>query len=156
MGSCIEPHLRKEYKFQDFKETQDFVTSVGDLAEQQWHHPDICFGWGRAEVTIWTHRIDGLTESDFILAAKIDALNGSNGWRVIWIHRKNMRYDALVSEQNTNLLNYIAATVETLRDQIANVREQMATKADIASLEKKWQRKPSSLSSRTTLLASRP
>lgn len=74
-----EHHLRKEYKFKDFKETQDFVNRVGDLAEEQWHHPDICFGWGRAEVTIWTHKIDGLTESDFILAAKIDALLSNNG-----------------------------------------------------------------------------
>jgi 4a-hydroxytetrahydrobiopterin dehydratase len=69
-----EHHLRKEYKFKDFKETQTFIDKVGDLAEEQWHHPDICFGWGRAEVTIWTHKIDGLTESDFILAAKIDML----------------------------------------------------------------------------------
>lgn len=69
-----EHHLRKEYKFEDFKETLAFVSRVGELAEQQWHHPDICFGWGKAEVTIWTHKIDGLTESDFILAAKIDAL----------------------------------------------------------------------------------
>jgi len=67
-----EHHLRKEYTFKDFKEAQVFVNAVGDLAETQWHHPDICFGWGRAEVTIWTHKIDGLTESDFILAAKID------------------------------------------------------------------------------------
>jgi 4a-hydroxytetrahydrobiopterin dehydratase len=69
-----EHHLRKEYTFKDFKETLSFVNRVGDLAEQQWHHPDICFGWGHAEVTIWTHKIDGLTESDFILAAKIDML----------------------------------------------------------------------------------
>jgi len=69
-----EHHLRKEYKFADFKDTQAFVVRVGELAEAQWHHPDICFGWGRAEITIWTHKIDGLTESDFILAAKIDAL----------------------------------------------------------------------------------
>lgn len=67
-------HLRKEYKFADFRVTQAFVNRVGELAEEQWHHPDICYGWGRAEVTIWTHKIDGLTESDFILAAKIDRL----------------------------------------------------------------------------------
>jgi 4a-hydroxytetrahydrobiopterin dehydratase len=67
-------HLRKEYKFEGFKETQAFVNRVGELAEEQGHHPDICFGWGRAEITIWTHKIDGLTESDFILAAKIDRL----------------------------------------------------------------------------------
>jgi len=69
-----EHHLRKEYKFEDFKQTEAFVVRVGELAEEQWRHPDICFGWGRAEITIWTHKIDGLTESDFILAAKIDAL----------------------------------------------------------------------------------
>jgi len=67
-------HLRKVYKFGDFKETLGFVNRVGQLAEDQWHHPDICFGWGQAEITIWTHKIDGLTESDFILAAKIDSL----------------------------------------------------------------------------------
>ena len=69
-----EHHLRKEYKFEDFKAAQAFVNRVGEVAEEQWHHPDICYGWGRAEVTIWTHKIDGLTESDFILAAKIDRL----------------------------------------------------------------------------------
>jgi len=65
-------HLRKEFKFADFRETLDYVNRVGELAEDQGHHPDICFGWGKAEITIWTHKIDGLTESDFILAAKID------------------------------------------------------------------------------------
>ena len=70
-----EHHLRKVYKFADFREAQQFVSRVGDLAEEQGHHPDICFGWGRAEITIWTHKIDGLTESDFILAAKINRLS---------------------------------------------------------------------------------
>jgi 4a-hydroxytetrahydrobiopterin dehydratase len=69
-----EHHLKKVYKFSNFREAQEFVDHVGDLAEEQGHHPDICFGWGRAEITIWTHKIDGLTESDFILAAKIDKL----------------------------------------------------------------------------------
>lgn len=69
-----EHHLRKEYKFEDFKAVQAFVNRVGEIAEEQWHHPDICYGWGRAEITIWTHKIDGLTESDFILAAKIDRI----------------------------------------------------------------------------------
>lgn len=69
-----EHHLRKNFKFTDFREAQEFVNRIGELAEQQGHHPDICFGWGRAEITIWTHKIDGLTESDFILAAKIDQL----------------------------------------------------------------------------------
>ena len=69
-----EHHLSKAYKFADFREALEFVNRVGELAEEQGHHPDICFGWGRVEVTIWTHKIDGLTESDFILAAKIDRL----------------------------------------------------------------------------------
>ena len=69
-----EHHLRKTFEFTNFREALDFVNLVGELSEEQGHHPDICFGWGRAEVTIWTHKIDGLTESDFILAAKIDAI----------------------------------------------------------------------------------
>ena len=69
-----EHHLKRVYKFPNFRGAQEFVSHVGDLAEEQGHHPDICFGWGRAEITIWTHKIDGLTESDFILAAKIDRL----------------------------------------------------------------------------------
>ena len=69
-----EHHLQKTYRFQDFRESLEFVNRIGTLAEQQGHHPDICFGWGKAEVTIWTHKIDGLTESDFVLAAKIDKL----------------------------------------------------------------------------------
>ena len=69
-----EHHLQKTYPFKDFRESLAFVNRIGTLAEQQGHHPDICFGWGKAEVTIWTHKIDGLTESDFVLAAKIDKL----------------------------------------------------------------------------------
>ena len=68
-----EHHLKRTFKFSNFRESQNFVNRVGDLAEEQGHHPDICFGWGQAEITIWTHKIDGLTESDFILAAKIDS-----------------------------------------------------------------------------------
>jgi 4a-hydroxytetrahydrobiopterin dehydratase len=67
-------HLKKSFRFADFREAQGFVNRAGNLAEEQGHHPDVCFGWGRAEITIWTHKIDGLTESDFILAAKIDEL----------------------------------------------------------------------------------
>lgn len=65
-------HLRKLFEFKNFREALEMVNRVGSLAEEQGHHPDISFGWGRAEITIWTHKIDGLTESDFILAAKID------------------------------------------------------------------------------------
>lgn len=68
-----EHHLLKTYTFEDFREALAFVNRLGQLAEEQGHHPDICFGWGRAEIKIFTHKIDGLTESDFILAAKIDA-----------------------------------------------------------------------------------
>ncbi len=67
-------HLRKSFEFENFRESLSFVNRVGELAESAGHHPDIFFGWGHAEVSIWTHKIDGLTESDFILAAKIDKL----------------------------------------------------------------------------------
>jgi 4a-hydroxytetrahydrobiopterin dehydratase len=70
-----EHHITRSFKFPDFKTALDFVNKIGDLAEQQGHHPDILLGWGKVEVTIWTHKIDGLTESDFILAAKIDQLS---------------------------------------------------------------------------------
>lgn len=69
-----EHHLKKAYNFKDFREALDFVNQVGALAEQQGHHPDIYLSWGKVEITIWTHKIDGLTESDFVLAAKIDEL----------------------------------------------------------------------------------
>lgn len=71
-----EHHVRREYKFPDFKQALDFVNRVGALAEEQGHHPDILLAWGKAEVTLWTHKVDGLTESDFIMAAKIDRLSG--------------------------------------------------------------------------------
>lgn len=67
-------HITREFKFPDFKQALTFVNKVGDIAEGQGHHPDIFLTWGKAEVTTWTHKIDGLTESDFILAAKIDKL----------------------------------------------------------------------------------
>ncbi len=66
--------IERTYRFGNFREALDFVNRVGELAEEEAHHPDIAFGWGRAEVTIFTHKIDGLTESDFILAAKVDRL----------------------------------------------------------------------------------
>ena len=65
-------HLEKEYSFKNFKEALDFTVKVGELAENQDHHPDIFLTWGKVKVTIWTHKIDGLTESDFIFAAKTD------------------------------------------------------------------------------------
>jgi 4a-hydroxytetrahydrobiopterin dehydratase len=69
-----EHHITKTFKFPDFRAALKFVNQVGNLAEEQGHHPDIFLAWGRVEITIWTHKIDGLTESDFILAAKIDQL----------------------------------------------------------------------------------
>jgi 4a-hydroxytetrahydrobiopterin dehydratase len=69
-----EHHLTRNFAFPDFREALDFVNRVGAIAEEQGHHPDILLTWGSAEITIWTHKIDGLTESDFILAAKIDKL----------------------------------------------------------------------------------
>ena len=65
-------HITRRFKFPDFRQALAFVNKVGEVAEQQGHHPDILLSWGKADVTTWTHAIDGLTESDFILAAKID------------------------------------------------------------------------------------
>ena len=67
-------HLEKEYKFKDFREALKFTNKVGELAEAQGHHPDIYLAWGKVKLTIWTHKVDGLTESDFVLAAKADRL----------------------------------------------------------------------------------
>lgn len=69
-----EHHLTRTFKFPDFRQALDFVNRVGELAEEQGHHPDLVLKWGEVGVTTWTHKIDGLTESDFILAAKIDQL----------------------------------------------------------------------------------
>ena len=67
-------HLEKEYTTPDFASALAFVNRVGAMAEEQDHHPDIHLGWGRARIQIWTHKIDGLTESDFVFAARCDAL----------------------------------------------------------------------------------
>lgn len=86
-GVALEPYLqevagwnvveskkiRKEFTFPDFKSALAFVNKVGEIAESEGHHPDIQLGWGRVVVEIWTHAIGGLSENDFILAAKIDA-----------------------------------------------------------------------------------
>ena len=69
-----EHHLEKEYRFKNFREALDFTNRVGELAEAQGHHPDIYLAWGQVKLTLWTHKNDGLTESDFIMAAKIDQL----------------------------------------------------------------------------------
>jgi 4a-hydroxytetrahydrobiopterin dehydratase len=67
-------HLFRRWEFDDFKKAQAFADSIGELAEKEGHHPDIRFGWGYLEATLFTHAIKGLSRNDFILAAKIDAL----------------------------------------------------------------------------------
>jgi len=69
-----EHHLTKTYKLDDFVQALDITNRIGALAEEQNHHPDIYLTWGKVRVDIWTHKIDGLTESDFIFAAKCDRL----------------------------------------------------------------------------------
>lgn len=69
-----EHHLVRQFRFPDFKRALAFVNQVGEIAETEGHHPDILLGWGKADITLWTHAVNGLTESDFIVAAKIDRL----------------------------------------------------------------------------------
>jgi 4a-hydroxytetrahydrobiopterin dehydratase len=69
-----EHHLEREYAFKDFRQALEFTNRVGALAEAQGHHPDIYLAWGKVKLTLWTHKVDGLTESDFVFAAKVDAL----------------------------------------------------------------------------------
>jgi len=75
-------HLEKEFHFKDFKKALAFTNRVGLIAEGEGHHPDIHLSWGKVKILLWTHKIDGLSESDFILAAKCDRAytgDGSNG-----------------------------------------------------------------------------
>src|SRR5262245_62179498 len=72
-------HLEKQFKLKNFAEALDLVNRIGAIAEEQNHHPDILLAWGRVQVTIWTHKINGLTESDFIFAAKCDAARVAMG-----------------------------------------------------------------------------
>ncbi|HLB61841.1 MAG TPA: 4a-hydroxytetrahydrobiopterin dehydratase [Actinomycetota bacterium] len=67
-------HLEKEYRFKNFREALDFTDRVGELAEAVGHHPDIFLAWGRMRLTVWTHKIDGLHEADFVFAAKADSV----------------------------------------------------------------------------------
>jgi len=69
-----EHHIEKDYEFEDFKSALDFVNKVGDLAEAEGHHPDIYLSWGKVTISLWTHKINGLSESDFVLAAKAETL----------------------------------------------------------------------------------
>jgi 4a-hydroxytetrahydrobiopterin dehydratase len=70
----VEHHLEKEFEFPDFASGLAFVNKVGALAEEEGHHPDVFLAWGKVRITIYTHKVDGITRSDFILAAKIDQL----------------------------------------------------------------------------------
>jgi len=72
-----EHHLEKEYRFRGFRPGFEFVKRVGEMSEEQGHHGDIHLAWGKVRLTVWTHKIDGLTESDFVWAAKADALLGA-------------------------------------------------------------------------------
>lgn len=74
-----EHHLEKEYEMADFRQALDFTNAVGEIAEEEDHHPDIELGWGRVRLNLRTHKIDGLSENDFILAAKADRVFRS-GW----------------------------------------------------------------------------
>ena len=67
-------YLEKKFKFKNFMESQKFINKTGSIAEKESHHPDITYGWGYAKIKIFTHAINGLAESDFILAAKIDKI----------------------------------------------------------------------------------
>jgi len=67
-----EKRLEKEYRFKDFRHALDFTNEIGLIAEAEGHHPDIHLSWGKVKIVLWTHKIDGLSESDFILAAKCD------------------------------------------------------------------------------------
>jgi len=69
-----EQHITRKFTFPDFQQALDFVNRVGAVAEEQGHHPDILLTWGKVEITLWTHAVNGLTESDFIMAAKIDRI----------------------------------------------------------------------------------
>ncbi|HSW72276.1 MAG TPA: 4a-hydroxytetrahydrobiopterin dehydratase [Chlamydiales bacterium] len=69
-----EHHLEKEYSFKNFRDALAFTNQVGEIAEEEGHHPDIHLSYGKVKIELWTHKINGLTESDFILAAKIEEL----------------------------------------------------------------------------------
>jgi 4a-hydroxytetrahydrobiopterin dehydratase len=72
--SAQEDRLRKRYEFESFMEAMGFLNRVAKLAEDEGHHPDFCVHYNRVDITLWTHAIHGLSENDFILAAKLDAL----------------------------------------------------------------------------------
>ena len=77
-GLNAEGHIERLYEFANFAEALDFVNKIGAVAEAEGHHPDLYVAWGRCKVEIWTHKIRGLTESDFYLAAKADRVFASH------------------------------------------------------------------------------
>ena len=74
-----EGHIERMYSFKNFAEALDFVNKVGAIAEAEGHHPDLYLAWGKCKVEIWTHKIQGLTESDFYMAAKADRAYQGHG-----------------------------------------------------------------------------
>lgn len=71
-----EHHLEGTYEFEDFRDALEFTYEVGELAEEEFHHPDIHLKWGEVRIEIWTHKIDGLHQADFVMAARMDRLYG--------------------------------------------------------------------------------
>ena len=69
-----EHHLEATYPFEDFRDALEFTYEIGELAEEEWHHPDIHLAWGEVVVEMWTHKIDGLFETDFVMAARMDRI----------------------------------------------------------------------------------
>lgn len=67
-------HLHADYAFEDFRDALEFTYEIGELAEEEWHHPDIALAWGEVEVDMWTHKIDGLHKTDFVMAARMDRI----------------------------------------------------------------------------------
>jgi len=67
-------HLEGTYEVDDFRDAMEFAYEVGELAEEEWHHPDIHFAWGEVRVEMWTHKIDGLHKTDFVMAARMDRI----------------------------------------------------------------------------------
>jgi 4a-hydroxytetrahydrobiopterin dehydratase len=67
-------HLHASYEFEDFRDALEFTYEIGELAEEEWHHPDISLAWGEVDVEMWTHKIDGLHKTDFVMAARMDRI----------------------------------------------------------------------------------
>jgi 4a-hydroxytetrahydrobiopterin dehydratase len=68
-------HLKGTYEFEDFRDALEFTYEVGELAEKEWHHPDIQLQWGEVQIEMWTHKIDGLHKTDFVMAARMDRIH---------------------------------------------------------------------------------